>query len=371
MSKIFTCIGFLLLGITVSAQDKNFIKTIIPDNSVLINTINPQDEVKGRTEISYFDGLGRQSQKVAVKQSQSGRDIVSPFTYDDFGRVTKTWMPYTAIGAGDYRFSFEAEQANFYQTNFEIANTSSPFAMSIYDQSPLNNLAESGAQGEEFQLETGHTNKVLERTNTNEDEILCFDISSSNGMPFVKSVQGVLHAALNFDGLNQGNFVFGTGRQLFNCTNQIGVSKSPLSGISEKFAYPFNMNTANDINFRLTAGTYILKFFAQKVNGGSPIIYLKNMTDNIVVLGSVSLNNNWTEYTVNLQVNSGLKEFQFNCSGPSGIAIIDDIRIYNTSTPGNTPQYYPSGKLWIKETWNENGKYFRKVLPRNSRSRTY
>jgi RHS repeat-associated protein len=357
MSKIFTCIGFLLLGITVSAQDKNFIKTIIPDNSVLISTMNPQDEVKGRTEISYFDGLGRQSQKVAVKQSQSGKDIVSPFTYDGFGRVIKTWMPYTTIGAGDYRFSFEAEQANFYQTNFEIANTSSPFAMSIYDQSPLNNLAESGAQGEEFQLETGHTNKVLERTNTNEDEILCFDISSSNGMPFVKSVQGVLHAALNFDGLNQGNFVFGTGRQLFNCTNQIGVSKSPLSGISEKFAYPFNMNTANDINFRLTAGTYILKFFAQKVNGGSPIIYLKNMTDNIVVLGSVSLNNNWTEYTVNLQVNSGLKEFQFNCSGPSGIAIIDDIRIYNTSTPGNTPQYYPSGKLWIKETWNENGKH--------------
>ncbi len=357
MSKLFTCIGFLLLGIQVSAQNINYVKTIVPDNSVLLNSVNPNDLLKGRTEITYFDGLGRQSQKVAVAQSQAGRDIVSPFTYDAFGRITKTWLPYTAIGSGDYRFSFESEQANFYQTNFEIAQTSSPFAISIFDQSPLNNLAEQGAQGDDFQPENGHTNKVLERTNTTDDEILCFDVSSGTGMPFVKNIQGVLHASLNFDGVNMGNFTFGTGRQLFNCSNQIGVSKSPLSGISEKFAYPFNMNTANDINFRLTSGNYTLKFYAQKVNGGSPVIYLKNMTDNIVVLGNVALNNNWTEYTVNLQVNSGLKEFQFNCSGPTGIAIIDDIRIYNTSTPGNTPQFYPSGKLWIKETWNENGKH--------------
>jgi hypothetical protein len=118
MSKLFTCIGFLLLGIQVSAQNKNYVKIIVPDNSVLLSTISPQDEVKGRTEISYFDGLGRQSQKVAVAQSQAGRDIVSPFTYDGFGRVTKTWMPYTAIGGGDYRSSFESEQANFYQTNY-------------------------------------------------------------------------------------------------------------------------------------------------------------------------------------------------------------------------------------------------------------
>lgn len=357
MSKLITCIGFLLLFNQVFAQNKSYVKVITPSNSVLMNSLSPQTAVMGKTEITYYDGLGRPIQKVSPSQSQAGRDIITPYTYDAFGRASKNWLPYTTIGSGQYRELYESEQSNFYSTSPDITHTTMPYALSVFDPSPLNTLAEQGAQGEEFQPGTQHTNSVIERPNTNEDEILCFDVNSVSGMPYVKSSQGVLVGSINFDGINLGTFTYGVNRSLFNCLSNPGMSKSPLSGATDHLAYGFNLNNANDINFNLSQGNYTLKFYAQKVNGGSPIIYLKNMTDNQVIIGQLTLNNNWTEYSVNISISAGTKQFQFNCSGPSGMAVIDDIRIYNISVPGSTPQYHPSGKLWIKESWNENNKH--------------
>lgn len=362
MFKILTCIGFLLIVQQVSAQNQNYVKTIIPDAPILMSTVDPQNPVKGKVEISYFDGLGRLSQQIKAGQSQSGKDLITPYTYDAFGRINKVWLPYSILGTGDYRNSFETEQNGFYNSAYEITHTNAPFAQSIFDPSPLNTLSEQGFQGEDFQPETHHTKRMIERPNTIDDEIICFDIDMNSGMPYVKKDEGILQASLNFDGVNVGGFTYGMNRVLFNCTNQAGITKSPLSGNQEQFAYPFNMNPANDINVSLPQGTYLLKFHAQKVNGGSPVIYIKNITDNVVLLGQVALNDYWTEYSLSFQIQGASKQIQFNCSGPSGVAIIDDIKIFNTAIPSQTPSYYPTGKFWIKESWNENDKHLMEVI---------
>ena len=82
MFKILTCIGFLLIVQQVSAQNQNYVKTIIPDAPILMSTVDPQNPVKGKVEISYFDGLGRLSQQIKAGQSQSGKDLITPYTYE-------------------------------------------------------------------------------------------------------------------------------------------------------------------------------------------------------------------------------------------------------------------------------------------------
>lgn len=48
--------------------------------------------------VQYFDGLGRPTQVVNVKASPLGKDIVTPFVYDGFGRQTREYLPVPQSG---------------------------------------------------------------------------------------------------------------------------------------------------------------------------------------------------------------------------------------------------------------------------------
>ena len=43
--------------------------------------------------ITYFDGLGRSKQNIAVRSSPTGKDLVTPIVYDGFGRQTRDYLP--------------------------------------------------------------------------------------------------------------------------------------------------------------------------------------------------------------------------------------------------------------------------------------
>ncbi len=136
--------------------------------------------------IEYFDGLGRAIQTVQVKGSPTGRDIVQPMAYDQFGRESKKYLPYSVASAtpsiGSYQTTALADQLSFYSnpTNATwnapgVVSTPFPVDSTIFEPSPLDRVMEQGAPGDNWQpLGTpgvstfaGHTIKVSDSLNNN------------------------------------------------------------------------------------------------------------------------------------------------------------------------------------------------------------
>ncbi|MCJ7935718.1 MAG: RHS repeat-associated core domain-containing protein [Chryseobacterium sp.] len=75
----------LAQGQLSTAENYIYSKTYLSDPTLT----NP----KTSETVQYFDGLGRPKQVVNVKSSPLGRDVVTHFEYDDFGRQVKEFLP--------------------------------------------------------------------------------------------------------------------------------------------------------------------------------------------------------------------------------------------------------------------------------------
>jgi len=88
------------------------VATTLPDH----NTLNYDLWAEN---ITYYDGLGRPIQKIAVRSTAAGTDLIQPIIYDEFGRVKKDYLTYAITqggsnGPGGFRPDFLPEQQNFY-----------------------------------------------------------------------------------------------------------------------------------------------------------------------------------------------------------------------------------------------------------------
>ncbi|KQR67242.1 DUF6443 domain-containing protein [Pedobacter sp. Leaf176] len=123
--------------------------------------------------IQYFDGLGRPLQTINVQASPAHKDLIQPVVYDQLGRETLKYQPYTESGSnGNYRANaLQGGQQAFYNSA-GIKNTAYPYSKSLLEASPLNRAMEIGAPGEAWQPQiagntnTGHTKKMHYGTNT-------------------------------------------------------------------------------------------------------------------------------------------------------------------------------------------------------------
>lgn len=121
-------------------------------------------------QIVYFDGLGRELQTVLTGASPTGQDIITQVSYDSQGREERSFLPYAAAGAaGSFRPAAIEEQAAFYDPSNmmhpDVAKDTAPFAVPVYEASPLNRVLEQGAPGAAWQPGTGRTIKQGQRTN--------------------------------------------------------------------------------------------------------------------------------------------------------------------------------------------------------------
>ena len=71
-----------------------------------------------REDITYYDGLGRPVQNVALSASPTGGDIITPLYYDSAGRSdSRTYLPYVlADNRGAYDKSSFVNQSSYYNT---------------------------------------------------------------------------------------------------------------------------------------------------------------------------------------------------------------------------------------------------------------
>ncbi|NOW98955.1 DUF6443 domain-containing protein [Mucilaginibacter sp. SG564] len=166
------------------SANQNFVVTSVPRIPMNTFTLTGKTSCDIMQSVAYFDGLGRPLQTVQVKGSPANRDVVQPVIYDQFGRETQKYLPYTATGA-DGSFKGDALTSgagvfNFYypsgstavsgaQQNNGIVYNPAPYGVTNFDSSPLNRVEEQGAPGTDWQPITGsisgHTVKTTYKVN--------------------------------------------------------------------------------------------------------------------------------------------------------------------------------------------------------------
>ena len=173
---------YLLLSIPVLAfsqsTDQNWVKskTYKTPTTTAIATPTAGQAV---TQVNYFDGLGRPIQQVAHAQSNSGKDIVTHITYDQFGRQTKEFLPYANQTASlNFNSGAGTDVLSFYNT-VAFENTQNPFSEKQLEASPLNRVLKQAAPGEAWKLTSGHEIEFDYQTNETNDYVKLYKATAT------------------------------------------------------------------------------------------------------------------------------------------------------------------------------------------------
>jgi RHS repeat-associated protein len=98
LMKKYLITKILLLYWFCSSLGMSYAQTTDTENYVqsinYLDSTKVSDPSKKRSQtVQYFDGLGRLKQTVNVKASPLGRDLVTPFIYDNIGRQAREYFP--------------------------------------------------------------------------------------------------------------------------------------------------------------------------------------------------------------------------------------------------------------------------------------
>ncbi|MTI40455.1 DUF6443 domain-containing protein, partial [Fulvivirga lutimaris] len=160
-----------------------------------VKTFRPQEAINSITvstssidNIGYFDGIGRGAQNISIGASRDGNDIVQPIIYDLDGRESTKFLPFvseenveqfkynTVSSSGNYEGS---KQHLFYnEVNSEVTRDSKPYAVTVFEPSPLNRVLEQGSPGEAWQPGGGATVRYEYLTNELGDKVNNWEINT-------------------------------------------------------------------------------------------------------------------------------------------------------------------------------------------------
>ncbi len=184
--------------VPVNELNENYIHAVIPQKAVttLDELQNNKDAIKS---ITYFDGLGRAKQSIAIKQSPSEQDIVTHMEYDALGRQVEEFLPYISNTNGSINSGSRNATQEYYKTNYSddfsgVSNTSSinAFSKKEFENSPLNRVLKQAAPGKDWALGNGHEIEFDYQTNSAQ-EVKLYEVTTtvnSNGARFGVSLEG-------------------------------------------------------------------------------------------------------------------------------------------------------------------------------------
>ncbi|MCO6174979.1 RHS repeat-associated core domain-containing protein [Flavobacterium sp. NRK F10] len=177
MKKLFYIVILLPVLVLGQSPDQNYIKTTAYKQASTTPLSNPEAD-EAAVQLTYYDGLGRPIQQIAHKQSNSGKDIINHFEYDQFGRQTKDFLPYVNQGPSlNYNDTAGSEVYDFYnQPEFE--NTLNPYTESKLEISPYERVIKVASAGNDWTMDSGKEIKLDYRTNV-EDEVKYFKATAT------------------------------------------------------------------------------------------------------------------------------------------------------------------------------------------------
>jgi hypothetical protein len=182
---LFILLSFTALGIQAQTfSDDNFIYTAAPKRAVKAAEFNSLTKDEVTQTVTYFDGLGRPVQTIAIGQGGNGENIVTPIEYDPFGRPEKEYLPYTVANGGSNYSRIDPVTAindvTAYYNKPKYDNTSNPFSQKLLESSPLNRVLKQAAPGASWEMGNGHEIKLDYQTNKDEEVKLYKAASSWN-----------------------------------------------------------------------------------------------------------------------------------------------------------------------------------------------
>ncbi len=193
ITKALSLLGLMVAGMSYAQSNDNYVQSI---------TCLNDDCTKKSETITYFDGLGRAKQIINVKATPTGKDLVTPVTYDGFGRQTKNILPVPV-----------ATQNSLIHTgitNESTANSyygvSNAFAEKEIENSPLDRVLQQANPGEAWKMSSGKTQKFKYEANT-VLEVKAFVTTTSTS-----TVNGISNtvSALSVSSANSGYYPAGT-----------------------------------------------------------------------------------------------------------------------------------------------------------------
>lgn len=161
---------FILAPLLVLAQsaDQNYVKKIIYKQATNVLIPAPTAQ-QANVNITYLDGLGRPIQNIAVGQSANATNIVTPITYDDFGRQDKDYLP-VAVSTTSLDFTANSTIISAVSNYYSALNGSEgayPYSEKRFESSPLNRVMEQAAPGYDWSMDNPdkHTVRFTYATN--------------------------------------------------------------------------------------------------------------------------------------------------------------------------------------------------------------
>jgi hypothetical protein len=179
---------FLILSVSTDLiaqtfSDDNFVYTLTPKKAVKSADLNSLTKEEMSQNVTYFDGLGRPIQTIAIGQGGAGQDLVIPIEYDGFGRQAKEYLPYPAAnGSNSYpridpNTAITTAKGIYSAAKYD--NTTNPFSEKAFEPSPLNRVLKQAAPGASWEMGKGNEIKVDYQTNTTADAVKQYKASTT------------------------------------------------------------------------------------------------------------------------------------------------------------------------------------------------
>lgn len=166
MRKILLFIALFPIFVIGQTQSENYIKNTIYKEPTSVIIPNPTISQATQT-VTYFDGLGREIQKVASKQSASGKNIIMHYEYDSYGRQVKQYLPYSTNTDG---LNYESNAASAV-LNYPQYVGQNPYNEKEVEASPLDRVFKQASPGNSWAMGNGHEVRYDYLTNTSSDLI--------------------------------------------------------------------------------------------------------------------------------------------------------------------------------------------------------
>ncbi len=196
LRSIFSLLILCFLGIPSKAQDDpipsayNTIKREVFKVAGFKSEVDYPAVLENNKIIltQYFDGLGRGIATIGHRQGPYFENLINIGGFDSQGRVDTIYLPF-AIPTNQMLSTIRQarkDQRIFYttQNNNKVAKDNNPYAVPVYENSPIGLALEQSAPGTDWQLGSGHTVKEFLSTNTlNQVRIWKPDLTSSAFYP--------------------------------------------------------------------------------------------------------------------------------------------------------------------------------------------
>lgn len=176
MKKILYLLVLFPILVIGQTQSENYTKV----TAYKVETTDPIHdpvETDATIQVTYYDGLGRPIQKIANKQSNTSKDIITHIEYDAFGRQAKEYLPYVSEN-GSLQFDPDGKPHTLNYTDAISGgllptdyNGQNPYSQKFFEASPLNRVLKQSAPGLSWlgndNNDNDHTIKFNFQTNRN------------------------------------------------------------------------------------------------------------------------------------------------------------------------------------------------------------